>query len=420
MSESKDIHAEIIAIGDELLLGHIVNGNAATLGRALTGAGVLVQWSSMVADDTSEIQAALALSVHRSRVIILTGGLGPTPDDITKAAVADYFRMELEMRPDILEAVQTRFASFGRTMPEASRNQAIFPRGATIIPNPKGTAPGIHISHDGREVFVFPGVPHELENMIQDYLLPWLQDNLTLQPVRSKTLQTTGLGESFVLERLQHLKPIAGKVQVAFLPSPGSVTLRLTAKSRDAHEAEAQLAEAEGFIRGHIGEFVFASGDQSLAEVIANILTNRCKTVAVAESCTGGLIAHMLTNIPGSSSFFERGFVTYSNESKMQLLGVPEKLFIEHGSVSEDVARAMAEGARTKAGTDYGLSTTGIAGPSGGTEEKPVGTLWIAVTSAKETQARHLRAGYDRDINKKRFAEAALFLFYKHLLQEND
>lgn len=410
--------AEIIAIGDELLSGQIVNGNAAYLGRKLAEAGVPVRWSSVVADDTGEIRAALTRALARASVIVLTGGLGPTPDDVTKVAVAGFFGMELEHRADLLEAVQARFASFGRTMPEASREQATFPRGAVAIPNPLGTAPGMHISHEGREVFVLPGVPHELKGLTESYLVPWLLENLKATPVPSKTLQTTGIGESLILERLSELERINELVHLAFLPSPTGVTLNLSAKARESHEAEAQIAEAEGLIRERIGKFVYAVGKQSLAEVIARILTNRSKTLAVAESCTGGLVAHILTNIPGSSNFFERGFVTYSNKSKTELLGVPEELIIQHGAVSEKVAKAMAEGALVKAGTDYGLSTTGIAGPDGGTLEKPVGTLWIAVANREETQAERLQAGYTREANKARFAQAVLFLFYRMLMEE--
>jgi len=418
MPETKRHCAEIITIGNELLLGLVVNGNAAYLGRALAEAGVPVRWSSVVADDMEEIQAALARALEHASVIVITGGLGPTPDDMTKEAVAKFFNMELELRADILEAVEARFARFGRTMPEVSRGQAVFPRGAEVIPNPLGTAAGIHITRDNCEVFVIPGVPHEMEGMTTNYLVPWLRENLTSAPFLAKTLQTTGIGESLILERLHGVEHINEVVQLAFLPSPTGVTLHLSAKSQDTYEAEAQLAEAEELIRERIGEFVYATGKQSLAEVIARILTNRGKTIAVAESCTGGLVANTLTNIPGSSNFFERGFVTYSNRSKTELLGVSEELIGEHGAVSEEVVRAMAEGARRKAKTDYGLATTGIAGPDGGTPEKPVGTVWVAVADARETVAEKIQAGYTREMNKMRFAQAVLFLLYKRLMGE--
>ncbi|MBM3325338.1 MAG: competence/damage-inducible protein A [Calditrichaeota bacterium] len=420
MSESRRHWAEIITIGDELLSGQVVNGDAAFLGRTLMEIGIPVRWSSAVADDIAEIQAALSQSLKRASVVVLSGGLGPTPDDVTKEAVANFFGFELAIREDLLEAMKARFARYGRTMPDASRGQALLPRGAEVIPNPLGTAPGMHIRREGREVFVLPGVPHELEGMVQSYVVPWLQENFRAAPIASKTLQTTGIGESLILERLQDLRHVEELVDLAFLPSPVGVTLHLSAKSDDPHEAEAQLAEAEGLIRESIGQFVYATGKQSLAEVIARILTNRHKTVAVAESCTGGLVAHTFTNIPGSSNFFERGFVTYSNRSKTELLNVPEALIQEYGAVSEQVARAMAEGARRKAKTDYGLATTGIAGPDGGTPEKPVGTAWVAVADARETVAEKIQVGYTREGNKMRFAQMLLFLCYKRLMQESD
>lgn len=418
MPETKRHCAEIITVGDELLLGLVVNGNAAYLGRAFAEAGVPVQWSCVVADDLDEIQVALARAIKRASVLVITGGLGPTPDDMTKEAVAKSFNMELELRADLLEAVEARFARFGRTMPEVSRNQAIFPRGAEVIPNPLGTAVGIHITRDSCEIFVLPGVPHEMEGMTANYLVPWLHKNLATTPFLAKTLQTTGIGESLILERMGGVEHINELVQLAFLPSPIGVTLHLSAKSQDTYEAEAQLAEAEGLIRERIGEFVYATGRQSLAEVIARILTNRGKTVAVAESCTGGFVAHTLTNIPGSSNFFERGFVTYSNRSKTELLGVPEELIQQRGAVSEEVVRAMAEGARRKAKTDYGLATTGVAGPDGGTPEKPVGTAWVAVADAREIVAEKIQVGYTRETNKMRFAQAVLFLLYRKLMGE--
>jgi nicotinamide-nucleotide amidase len=417
--ETKRPCAEIVTVGNELLSGLIVNGNAAYLGQALVEVGVPVRWSSVVGDDIGEIQSALARALERAAVIVVTGGLGPTPDDMTKEAIAKFFNMELELRADLLEAVQARFARFGRTLPESSRNQAIFPRGAKVIPNPLGTAVGIHISRGGREVLVIPGVPHEMEGMTESYIVPWLRENIATTPIVSKVIQTTGLGESLIFERLRGAERINELVQLAFLPSPIGVTLHFTAKAQDKYEAEAQIAEAEGFIRERIGEFIYATGKQSLAEVVARILTNRGKTVAIAESCTGGLVANTFTNIPGSSNFFERGFVTYSNLSKTMLLGVPEELIQRHGAVSEEVARAMADGARRKAKTDYGLATTGIAGPDGGTPEKPVGTAWIAVADSRETVAEKIQAGYTREKNKMRFAQAVMFLLYRQLMQES-
>jgi nicotinamide-nucleotide amidase len=408
--------SEIITVGDEILRGDVINGNAAYIGKALSALGLVPHWSTVVADDKNEIKDALHRALSRSHVIVITGGLGPTPDDLTRDAVAEFFDMPLVEDVKLLSQVRALFRSRGAEMPETSRNQALFPVGAMQIPNPHGTATGIHVVRDGRHVFALPGVPVEMRQMTDEYVVPTLcaafPDALSL----TRTLRLAGIGESLLLKRLQECPDPSHSVSIAYLPHHGLLDVRLTAISLDPFEAEAQIAEAENSLRHCVGEHVYATGDTTLATVIGNILVNRGQHLATGESCTGGLIANMLTDTSGSSRWFERGWVTYSNEAKIENLGVPAELIEQHGAVSEPVARAMAEGARNCARADWGLATTGIAGPDGGTVEKPVGTVWMAVASDSNTKAIHLQFSGLRETIKLRTAHMALYSLYRQLV----
>jgi nicotinamide-nucleotide amidase len=409
--------SEIIVVGDEILRGDVVNANATYIGRALSEIGLPPHWSSVIPDDKDRIVAALAVGMHRSQVVILTGGLGPTPDDLTREAVAGHFGLRLEERPDLLQHVQELFRSRGMVMPETSRNQAWFPVGAGRIPNAHGTATGIHIQRDGRHVFALPGVSIEMQQMVDSYVVPALRTAFPDALLLTRTLRLAGIGESLLLQRLGDQSEIVSRVSVAYLPHHGLLDLRLTARSRDLHEAEAQIAHAESLIREQVGDHIYATGTDTLAAVIGNILVNRGQKLATAESCTGGLVASMITDTPGSSCWFERGWVTYSNTAKSDDLEVPVELISEHGAVSERVARAMADGARRQSSADWGLACTGIAGPEGGTPEKPVGTVWVAVSSASETVARHLKFSGLRETIKLRTAHCALAFLHNRLIE---
>lgn len=369
----------------------------------------------MIPDRMDAIISALDVAMSRAHFIIVTGGLGPTPDDLTRDAVARYFGMTLAEDETLLKHVKELFRQRGMTMPETSRNQALFPIGAKKIPNPHGTATGIHIERDGRHVFALPGVPVEMRQMMTEYVEPTIGAAYCGGQVRTRTLRLTGIGESHLLAKLGDQSELQSRVQIAYLPHHGLLDLRLTAHSQDEHEADAQIAHAEGFIRERVGHHIYSTGATTLAEVIGNILVNRSQWLATAESCTGGLIADMITDVPGSSQWFERGWITYSNDSKRETLDVPAELIERYGAVSEEAARAMAEGARKNAGTDWGLSSTGIAGPSGGSEKKPVGTVWVAIAGERDTWVRNLKFSGLRETIKLRTAHAALSFLYAQL-----
>ena len=318
----------------------------------------------------------------------------------------------------LLAHVEERFRKRGAKMPETSRNQGLFPVGATQIPNPFGTAAGIYIERDGRHIFSLPGVPSEMMQMARDHVAPLITQAFSEVRVFTKTLRLADIGESQVLFKLGDYAEIEHDASLAFLPNHGLLDLRLMAKSQDRFEAESQIARVEDRIREVAGDHVYAVGEMTLAEAIGNVLVNRGQTVAVAESCTGGLVVDMFTDTAGASRWLERTWVTYSNEAKAEDLGVDPQLIEKSGAVSEDVATAMAEGARVVARTAWGLATTGVAGPTGGSESKPVGTVWIAVSSTKRTTARLLHLDGDRRRIKVRATHALLYLFYRRLMEE--
>lgn len=410
------VRSEIISVGDEILRGDVVNNNAAFLGRALTAAGLSPGFCSVIPDDLAAIAAALETAWRRSSVIVLTGGLGPTPDDLTRDAVAEFCGLPLREDGELLDHVRCLFRSRGMEMPETSRNQALFPDGALKIPNAHGTATGIHVARDNRHLFALPGVYVEMRQMTEDYVIPTLRAAFPHPGPHTKILRLAGIGESFVLRALGDQSAIQSRAALAFLPHHGLLDIRITALATDPLEADAQIAHAENTLRECVGSYVYAVGEAALPAVIGNILVNRAQTLAVAESCTGGLIADMITAIPGASGWFERGWITYSNFAKIEEVDVAAALLEKHGAVSEPVARVMAEGARNRAQSAWGLATTGIAGPTGGTAEKPVGTVWIAVASAGETVARRLQFGGLRETIRLRTAHAALTLLYRQLV----
>lgn len=410
--------SEVVTVGDEILRGERTNTNAAFIGNALVEIGLPPKRMTVVCDKLGEIQRAVSEALNCADVVIVTGGLGPTPDDLTKDALAQLFDMPLVEDPALLERVEELFRKRGAKMPETSRNQALFPQGATQVPNPYGTATGIRIEQNGKFVFSLPGVPREMEEMMTESVIPFLASVFPDTRGFTKTLRLADIGESQVLHRIGDFEEIHRDVEMAFLPHYGLLDLRLTAKSHDPFEAQIQIAGVEHRIRDVIGDHVYASGKTTLAEVIGNILMNRGQRLAVAESCTGGLAADMLTDTAGASRWLDRTWVTYSNESKAEDLGVDPDLIAQAGAVSEVVATAMAEGARVVARTAWGLATTGIAGPTGGSEAKPVGTVWIAVSSERRTTARLLHLHADRRWIKIRATHALLYLLYRRLIDE--
>ncbi|MBI1805168.1 MAG: competence/damage-inducible protein A [Ignavibacteriae bacterium] len=407
----------IITIGDELLIGQVINTNAAYIAGKLNSAGIEVRRVLTIGDEHHEILAALEESYPKFDVIVITGGLGPTHDDVTKKAVCTFFHTDLISSPDARKNIEQFLKSRSHSWSDAAEEQTHVPRGSTIIPNKLGTASGILFEREGKHVIVMPGVPYEMEGMMEDFIVPYFTERNTGKVVLHRTLKTTGIPESMLAAKLGDLKDLLGKATLAFLPSPSGVRMRITVVDPNRSAAETLIRDIESRIREKVEKYIYGADNEELEEIVGRVLAERKLTIAVAESCTGGLIADRITNVPGSSNYFERGIVAYSNESKIRLLDVPEKLIEKYGAVSKDVAEAMARGIREAARVDIGLSTTGIAGPSGGSAEKPVGTVWIGYSYKNETRAVKFQFGTERLRIKERAAQAALELVRRKILR---
>lgn len=410
--------AEIITIGDELLIGQVINTNASYIGRKLSEIGISTARIVSVGDDEKEIIEELKYAFENFEVIILTGGLGPTHDDVTKNAICKFFNTGLVFNEEVFNQVKEFLAKRGRTeINEANRSQAFVPEKAKIITNYWGTAPGFLFEEQGKIVIVMPGVPKEMTGMMENFVINYLAQKASGNVIKQKVLKTTGIPESYLYEKLKDtLDEIKTFCKIAFLPSSLGVKIRITVKSKSQDEANNMLDEAEKKIREKVEKYIYGVDNEELEEVIGRLLTERGLKLAVAESCTGGLIADRITNVPGSSKYFERGVVAYSNEAKVQILGVPEELIKNFGAVSREVAESMAEGVRKISGADIGISTTGIAGPTGATPTKPVGLVWIGYSDKNETFAKEFRFGDDRLENKQRAAQMALEILRRKLL----
>ena len=409
------MEAEIITVGDELLIGQVVNTNAAWMGEQLSLAGVDVARVLTLGDDVEAIRAALADAYRTSELVVVTGGLGPTHDDVTREAVAGFFGKPLRLDADVLAHIQARFARRGRGMPGSNRSQAMVPEGFEVLPNPVGTAPGLWYADEDEEgrrprlLAVLPGVPHEMRALMGGEVLPRLQRRKGLRVIRHRTLLTSGIGESSLQERIGDLAGWLGdRVRLAYLPGGGSVRLRLTAFGEDGGDVDGALEAFEVHLRARIGPYLFGTGTATLEAAVGELLKAQGLTLAVAESCTGGFVLNRLTDVPGSSAYVVGGVVAYGNAVKREALGVSEEALESEGAVSEAVARQMARGIRRRLGADVGLSTTGVAGPSGGTAEKPVGTVWIGYADASGDEARLLRLTEDRLLNKELTSTAVL------------
>ncbi len=407
------MQVELITIGDELLLGYTVDTNSAHLSRALAAIGVRVVRRSTVGDDQDEIAAAVAGALERTGGVITTGGLGPTSDDATKPAIARVFGRELYLDDAVLRGIEERFRRFGLRgpMPASNRQQALIPAGAEIIPNAHGSAPGIWIEDDRRRwVAMLPGVPREMRAVLADELIPRLRARAgkNARILVSRTLRTTGIGESALADKLGELARSVEGIPLAYLPGWEGADLRLTVEGRSADATATMLERALNKLRALVGEFVYGED----ADDLAALVLDRCRagqaSIATAESCTGGLLGARLTQIPGSSEVYLGGVVAYADAVKVSALGVPPDLLASHGAVSEEVAVAMASGIRERLGATLGISITGVAGPSGGTADKPVGLVWIAVAWPGEHRSlRRIFVG-DRQEIRYRATQAAL------------
>lgn len=413
--------ATLLTIGDELLIGQVVNTNAAWLGEQLNGLGVVLTHAVTVGDDGDAIQEELARACASSDLVLLTGGLGPTHDDITREAVAGYFDVPMHLDAEVRAHIRARWIRRGRVMPQINERQALVPEGFVVLPNPVGTAPGLWRGgvEGGVVVVILPGVPHEMRHLFQEEVLPRLRGREKLRVIEHRTLLTAGIGESNLQEQIGDLSGyLDATLRLASLPGAGGVRLRLTATGDDHATIKTRLDRLEVHLRACIGPAFYGMGNESLEAVLGRMLNERGLTIAVAESCTGGLVLDRLTNIPGSSTYVVGGVVAYANEVKMSQLGVTAGALTQHGAVSEEVARQMARGVRDRLGADIGLSTTGVAGPSGGTPDKPVGTVWIGYADAQGDYARLNHFTKDRVRNKLRSANAALDLARRRLLEQ--
>nr|MDQ3736729.1 competence/damage-inducible protein A [Actinomycetota bacterium] len=383
--------------------------------------GVAVGRHTTVGDDKGRLVAAFSEAAARADLVLSTGGLGPTSDDLTSEALGQAAGREMVEYPEARRHVDERFARFGREPTPSNYKQALFPEGSGLIPNPAGTAMGAMLELDGALVATFPGVPGEMKGMFEETLEPLIKER-SEGSILSRTLWFTGIGESALAEKVQDLLD-ASDPTVAPLAGQGKVRLRITTRAATTEEAEEKIAPVADEILSRLGDYYFGENDETLESAIGKLLTGRGETLALAESCTGGLLAKRLTDRAGSSAFFTEGLVTYSNEAKERLLGVPHELLVQHGAVSEPVAKAMAEGVRKTAGTDYGLSVTGVAGPDGGTEEKPVGLVFVGISDAEGTVAERLDLSAwrrSREAIRERSANRAFDLLRHRILLEGN
>jgi len=403
--------AEIITIGDEILIGQIVDTNSAWMAQKLNEEGIRVKQISSVSDDRQHILTALAEAATRADIIFITGGLGPTKDDITKQTLTEYFNVKLVLNDDALNNVLNIFKRYNRPLLEVNRKQAEVPENCEIILNNNGTAPGMWFNVDGKIYVSMPGVPFEMKYMMEETVIPKLKTTLKLPVIIHKTILTVGEGESFLAEKIADIEnELPANIKLAYLPKMGQVRLRLSAYSDGETSLNDKLEEFAGRIVERVGHNVVAEEDIPLEKVIQNYMTEKGLTLSVAESCTGGYVSHLITQHEGSSQFFLGGAVTYSNDLKENILGVKNETLYQFGAVSQETVTEMVEGALRQFKSDYALAITGIAGPGGGTHEKPVGTVWIAVANANKTVVKKFTFGNKRLQNIERSAVAAFFM----------
>ena len=399
---------ELLTIGTELLLGQTVDTNSAEIGRALAEAGIQVLRRTTVTDDPDSIRSATAAALERTGAVLTTGGLGPTADDITKKVVADLFETPMVYHPEIWESLVQRFARFGRVPSEKNRGQAEVPEGATILANRWGTAPGLWLEGAAGLVIMLPGVPVEMRALLRHEVIPRLAPRAGGRVVSSRTLRTTGVPESALAEAVGEVESAIAPLSLAYLPSLAGVDLRVTAWGLPGEEAERRLASALELLRGRAGRWIYGDDEVDLAEVVLGRARERGVSLVTAESCTGGGVGRRLTAIPGSSEVYLGGVVAYDNRVKTEMLGVPSELILEQGAVSEAVARRMAEEVVRRLKADLGVAVTGIAGPAGGSEAKPVGLVCFAVSDGVRTTAWQQLFPGSREEVRARAEQAAL------------
>jgi nicotinamide-nucleotide amidase len=410
--------AYIITIGDEILLGNTLNTNAAYIGSQLFDINIPVVKTSVIGDDNSFIMNELKYASEVADIIIVTGGLGPTHDDVTRKSIVDFFNTELIESKEVLEDIKTLFEKRKRIVTDVNIDQAKVPKVAEVIRNQLGTAPGLWIERDNKIYVVMPGVPYEMQAMMDSTVIPKLKERIgdSQKIILKKMILTTGIPESTLYEKLGNINELLQGAKLAFLPNQFGVKLRLSVEGEDENELKNRLMEVEQRIRSKAGRYIYGVGDDQLEAVVGRLLLERELKIATAESCTGGLVGNMLTNVSGSSKYFERGVICYSNAAKVEILIVNEDTLAKHGAVSMEVAMQMAEGIKSTSGSDIGLATTGIMGPTGASAEKPVGLVYIGYCDEKVCTAKKFNFGDNRLLNKQRTAQAALDFVRRQLL----
>ncbi|MEY3397447.1 MAG: hypothetical protein RL220_41 [Bacteroidota bacterium] len=412
--------AEILTIGDELLIGQVTDTNSGWMGEKLNALGIEVTRRTSIRDRKSDIMAALDETLTRSDLVLITGGLGPTKDDITKQTLSEYFGTRLVLNQEVLSRIEDAFRKRGIHLLEENRGQAMLPENCTIIPNLQGTASGMWFEKDNKIVISMPGVPYEMKGMMEQHILPEFSRRFVSGIIVHRTICTVGIGESMLARQIAHWEEslAAHNIRLAYLPSPGTVRLRMTMQGPDENKIKVVIQEREKELQNLIGEYIYGFDTDTLEKKLGEILIKAGKTISIAESCTGGFISHLITSVPGSTQYYKGAIVPYLEKTKMALgLASQENLNTE-GAVSSAVAESMVRGIMKLTGSDYALSTTGIAGPAGGSEANPVGTVWIGLGTPRGVKSCQLTFGRDRGRNILMASVKALDLIRKEILSD--
>lgn len=414
----KNITAEILTIGDEILYGQILDTNAQWMSNSLDQLGIRVVRKTTVGDNEPDILHAFTEAESRADLVLITGGLGPTNDDLTMPSLAKYFGCKIIENTDVLAHVKDFFEKRGRTFTEINRRQALVPEVAEVIHNSLGTAPCTWYERNGKVFVSMPGVPHEMKNIMKEFVIPKVRNFFQTPVIYHKVIKTVGIGESFLAEKIKPWEDaLPTHIRLAYLPSIGHVKLRLTAIGEDRSLLEKDVQQLIESFLPLAGKYIYGYDETTLEEAIGLLLLAQKKTIALAESCSGGFIQHKITQIPGSSAYFQGGIVPYHNQFKIDVLGVKASTLEQHGAVSEECVIEMAERVREKFNSDIGVASSGIAGPGGGSEEKPVGTIWIAYADGKQTVTKRLQLTQNRILNIELTEIAVLNLVRKSLNQ---
>ena len=420
MIDYNEIKAEIITIGDEILIGQIHDTNATWISQELSDSGIRTVRRTTIADKEKDILEAFEEAESRAEIILITGGLGPTDDDLTKPCLAKYFDSKISMHSQALAELTELFESRGYTLSDRNRQQAALPEKCTMISNPHGSAAGMWFDKGDKVFASMPGVPHEMKAMMLDSILPKVRKKYKTKAIVHKTVKTTGIGESWLADKLESWEKVLPEhISLAYLPSPGSVRLRLTARGDEKSILKKEIDREVESLKKIADKYIYGYDDDTLEKVIGEHLRNSGKTLAIAESCTGGFVAHKFTSVSGSSDYFQGGIIPYQNEMKTKLLNVKEQTLISHGAVSEETVTQMATNVKELYNADIGIATSGIAGPGGGTIEKPVGLVWIAMANDHEVQTKKLQFGKQRQVNIQRTNAAITNLLWQSLKENN-